>query len=121
MGLNLVNRKVIAHTLARRLDMPEKQMVRVIDELFGKGGDGRALAKPGLVQKWVAYGYDVDISGCVRFTRGCLKARRFKLPNSDRVVDTPVRWRATARILRPFTDYVNDLAQAHMHEKAEDE
>jgi len=48
-----VTKRIVAETLARRLELPERDMVRVVDELFGTNGPGGALEIPGLLQQWV--------------------------------------------------------------------
>ena len=108
-----VTKQVMADTLARRVGMSAGDIRKVIDELFGKNGSGGSIAKPGLIHQWVAYGYDVVIPGFAKFSRGKLGPRSFANPMTGERHTTPTRWRARVQIFGPFSEYVNNIVQAH--------
>ena len=111
---NQVGKEMIIETLARRLDMPRRQVRRVLDELFGHTGNGGSLAKPGLVQQWVAYGYEVTFPACCKFTKGRLKSRKTMNPNTGTEYEIPEKFRARAQILKPFSKHVDEVARLNM-------
>ncbi len=111
----------MADALAQELGSDAGDMRKVIDALFGANGRGGSLRTPGLIHQWVAYGYEVEIPGFARFSRGKLNARKVKHPATGEEYTSQTRWRARAQVLAPFSRYVDTIVQAHRKPKADDD